>query len=172
MFRGVVSAMTLKAIPMLNVFPVLTRVVLMPEAMPLLLGGAEFIMEDLFGDANTPIPAPMRTSGRSICAWVTAPSNLVISKKPIEDRPNPVITSDLGPNLSERYPLIGPITDSDTESGTKNMPASRGVSPIIGPCRKKTITSVKEPLESEFRNIVSFPAVKVGFLKSEKSNMG
>lgn len=52
-----------KTNPMLNALPVITKVVLIPAATPLLFGGTEFIMVALLGDVNIPIPAPMSASG-------------------------------------------------------------------------------------------------------------
>src|SRR6476469_1150951 len=44
--------------PMLNEFPIITNVVLIPAETPLLEEGTEVIIDALFGEANMPIPAP------------------------------------------------------------------------------------------------------------------
>ncbi len=76
---GVTVAMTRKATARLRVEPRLTRVVLIPEAMPLSSGGTEFIIEALFGAAKMPIPLPTNirgtaSSGKVVCGpiWVSS----------------------------------------------------------------------------------------------------
>ena len=51
--------------PTPKVYPALTGVVLTPDAIPRLFAGTVFIMDDLFGEANTPIPLPASIGGVS-----------------------------------------------------------------------------------------------------------
>ncbi len=51
--------------PILNALPVITIIVLIPAATPLLNGGTEFIMVALLGEANIPIPAPIKINGNA-----------------------------------------------------------------------------------------------------------
>jgi hypothetical protein len=62
---GVVRAITVNAMARLNVEPTLIRVVLVPDATPRSVSGTEFIIEALFGEAKSPIPAPTNTRGTS-----------------------------------------------------------------------------------------------------------
>lgn len=79
-----------KTNPILNALPVITSVVLIPAATPLLFGGTEFIMVARLGDANIPIPAPMSASG-SIASIYEILEPMVVNKiNPIAETINPV----------------------------------------------------------------------------------
>ena len=49
--------------PILNAFPVITKVVLILADTPLLYVDTEVIIDALFGEANIPIPTPTRRNG-------------------------------------------------------------------------------------------------------------
>ena len=53
--------------PRLVVLPRVTRVVVIPDAIPLRCAGTEFITAVLLGAANIPMPAPIKTRGVSNC---------------------------------------------------------------------------------------------------------
>ena len=79
-----------KTNPILNALPVMTSVVLIPAATPLLFGGTEFIMVARLGDVNIPIPAPMSASG-SIASTYEILDPIAVNKiKPIAEIINPV----------------------------------------------------------------------------------
>lgn len=50
----------------LNEFPIMTKVVLIPADTPLLPDGTEHIIEARLGDAKMPIPAPTKSRGITI----------------------------------------------------------------------------------------------------------
>ena len=112
-----------KARPMLIVFPTFVSVVLIPEARPRLYPGTELIMDDRLGEAKMPIPDPISASGKISCNSETPYAIRVIRRNPMDDRISPATTKNLGPNLSERTPLIGPIIDKEIDIGTSKSPA-------------------------------------------------
>ena len=79
-----------KTNPILNALPVITNVVLIPAATPLLLGGTEFIMVALLGDANIPIPAPTSAKGRIASIYEIFEPMVARRIKPIAETINPV----------------------------------------------------------------------------------
>jgi len=79
-----------KTNPILNALPAITKVVLIPAATPLLLGGTEFIMVALLGDVNIPNPAPMSASGSIASAYEILDPRVASKIKPIADIINPV----------------------------------------------------------------------------------
>ena len=79
-----------KTNPMLNALPVITNVVLIPAAIPLRLGGTEFIMVALLGDVNIPIPAPMSASGSMASTYEILEPMVASRIKPIAETINPV----------------------------------------------------------------------------------
>ena len=123
LFLLVVVLMKRNASPMLIVLPTFTRVVLIPDANPRLYPGTELIMDDRFGEAKIPIPEPISASGKISCNSETPYAIRVIRRNPTDDRTRPVTTKNLGPNLSERTPLIGPIIDREIDMGTSKIPA-------------------------------------------------
>ena len=64
--REIILVIIKNTTPILNEFPVITNVVLIPADTPLLSDGTELIIDALLGDANIPIPAPTRRSGITI----------------------------------------------------------------------------------------------------------
>src|SRR5947209_5727845 len=60
-FTGILVARTANEIERLRRAPVVTRVADIPEATPLLVTGAELMMELMLGATNIPPPAPTRT---------------------------------------------------------------------------------------------------------------
>ena len=134
MLSGVAFVMMRNASPRLNVWPTLTSVVLTPDAIPRLCAGTEFIMEDLLGDANIPIPLPTSMSGIAIASKVTVADTVKASSmKPTADTTSPIVEMPLAPKRSDSIPLTGPNATSDADMGMRKMPASSGFSLIVGP---------------------------------------
>ncbi len=104
--------------------PTFTSVELIPEAIPLSGGGAEFMIDALLGDANMPIPLPTKTRGTTrelnVVVWPRRDS----MRKPMADTTSPIVEISLAPYLSESLPLIGPKNDSDIDVGTRKRPAT------------------------------------------------
>ena len=75
--------------PILNALPVMTIIVLIPAATPLLNDGTELIIVALLGEANIPILTPTSTSGNTNSYIdVVGPISDNI-KKPTADNNNP-----------------------------------------------------------------------------------
>jgi hypothetical protein len=75
--------------PILNALPVITKVVLIPAATPLLFGDTEFMMVALLGDVNIPIPAPINASGNIASAYEIVEPIVVNITNPIAETINP-----------------------------------------------------------------------------------
>lgn len=60
---GKIDENTINISAMLNALPVITRVVLIPAAIPRLLAETEFIIAARFGELNSPIPPPIKDKG-------------------------------------------------------------------------------------------------------------
>src|SRR5205807_8319107 len=121
--------------PMLKLMPATRTVVLVPEAIPLARAGTEFITDALLGDWKRPIPAPTKRRGTASCQNVTVLPIVASMRKPTADMTSPETAKNLGPCLSERYPLSGPKKASEAEMGMRKIPAARAFRPIEGPCR-------------------------------------
>src|SRR5438309_3923985 len=166
---GTDDVKTKNARPMLKLMPATRTVVLVPEAIPLARAGTEFITDALLGDWKRPIPAPTNERGIASCQNVTVLPICASIRKPIIDITNPDVAKNLGPYLSERWPLTGPRKASEAEMGMRNIPAVRASRPIDGPWRKNVSTRVTAPLASELRRLATAPALKSLSLKRERS---
>lgn len=62
---GKISENMIKISAMLKALPVMTRVVLIPAAIPRLFGETEFIIAARLGELNIPIPLPIKDKGRT-----------------------------------------------------------------------------------------------------------
>src|ERR1022692_675642 len=108
---------------MLKLIPATSRVVLVPDAIPLASAGTEFMIDARLGDWNRPIPAPTNERGSASCQKVTVRPIVVSIRNPTIETSSPEVAKNLGPYLSERYPLTGPRQTSETDIGMRNTPA-------------------------------------------------
>ncbi len=132
---GVVLVIMRNAGPMMDVMPTLNSAVLTPDAMPRLMAGTEFMMDDLFGDANMPVPLPTSSSAGEMAGNVMVlPRVSVRSRKPADETTGQTVEIHLAPKRSDSMPLTGPKATSDAEMGIRNMPACKGPSLMLGPC--------------------------------------
>src|SRR5439155_25301005 len=100
-------AKTANEIERLRRAPVVTRVADIPEATPLLVTGAELMIELMLGATNIPPPAPTSTTRTATTVQQSSTGTSASPIKPTVDIETPALGKYRGPYLSERYPLKG-----------------------------------------------------------------
>jgi hypothetical protein len=113
----------------------MTNVVLIAAATPLLWEGTELIIIARLGEAKIPIPDPTSTSGSIEEENEMVGPILESIRKPIADKTKPTGMKSLEFDLSNNHPVIGAKSASETDTGIRYIPASRGVRFIDEPCR-------------------------------------
>jgi hypothetical protein len=117
--NGIIWVKTKNTRPILKALPVITIVVLIPAATPLLWGGTELIVVALLGEANIPIPDPNKTSGKRD-SWKGSTDLIPESiKKPIADIVKPIGVNICNLNRSNNHPLMGANAANDMETGIR-----------------------------------------------------
>lgn len=119
--------------PILNALPVMTIIVLIPAATPLLNDGTELMIIALLGEANIPIPAPTSTSGNTNSYIDVVRPISDNMKKPIADNNNPNGVNIFDLYLSYNIPLIGAKIAKAKDTGIRYIPALSGLWCIEGP---------------------------------------
>src|SRR5712692_4494862 len=126
---GTFAAIIAKAIPRLSKNPVFTRVEDIPDAIPLRVTGAAFMIDAAFGATKIPAPAPARIIGRTSRLYGAPKGKTANQKKATDEIKSPAVLKLRAPYLSERYPLSGPNITKAIEKGIRRRPAVRASSP-------------------------------------------
>ena len=95
--------------------------------MPLRLSGTELMMELMFGEVNSPMPAPT-----SIICTMTVDNGVAIVKveklkRATLERASPDVVNGKCPNLSDSLPLTGPTKRNAISNGMIAIPAASGL---------------------------------------------
>jgi len=115
---------------MLMTAPELKMVDLTAEATPRLSGGADRMIELMFGAAKRPSPTPTRASIAAISQY-EAVAVIPDRRRRLAPRmPSPTVVRLLDPYRSERDPLTGPTTANVISIGRNIRPASSAPYPL------------------------------------------
>ena len=87
--------------------------------IPPLRRGTLFIIDALLGDANIPIPAPIKIKGNSNSIKFALICNWVRNRKPIPDMNKPSAEKKRELYLSDNHPLKGPNIAKVTNTGIR-----------------------------------------------------
>src|SRR2546422_9648879 len=101
---GTLAAIIAKAIPRLSRNPVFTRVEDIPDAIPLRVTGAAFMIEAAFGATKTPAPAPARIMGRTSRLYEAPKGKMANQQKVTEEINSPAVLKLRAPYLCGKMP--------------------------------------------------------------------
>src|SRR5450755_4681887 len=120
--------MSEKNTPIDRAVPEFWKVERIPDATPRWLAGTLLMIEEELGAANMPLPIPFAAMSKAKAQYGKSTGS---SSRPMKLPPKtaiPAVAMPREPNLSDRYPDTGPETRKPAVSGSRKMPAHRGVS--------------------------------------------
>ena len=111
---------------MLMTKPVWVSIIRAPEPMPRFSGGTTPITALVFGEMNSPDPAPMISCHSASCQYGVSMPMVHSPSRPTAVMSIPAVASPRDPIRSARAPLIGDRTRRPTASGASASPAVTG----------------------------------------------
>ncbi len=112
---------------MLMTNPVWVSIIRAPDPIPRLSGGTALMTALVFGEMNSPDPAPMISCQSASCQYGVSTWIVVSPSRPTEVTSIPAVASTRDPNRSARAPLIGDRTRRPMASGPSMSPAVTGI---------------------------------------------
>src|SRR5580700_7444553 len=100
----------------------------MPEAAPRYLAGTLLMIDAELGAANMPPPMPFARPRRAKAQYGKSTGRNMSPTKLAPKTTIPAVENTRAPNLSESAPDTGPDIRIPAVSGSRKMPAHRGVS--------------------------------------------
>src|SRR5579875_564452 len=107
--------------------PALENVTRIPEAAPRWRAGTAFMMEEVFGEAKSPLAIPEKKRTTAKGQYEKSGGKAIITANIAADSTMPAVANNRAPKWSESIAERGPVTTNPSIHGIMQIPAHRGV---------------------------------------------